>query len=440
MEKEDIIEGIKTFCTKIDGFAKKGYYATQGRTSLIAMITQSTTANRVWVQSEYIIAFMDDKDSPQPISEYLKGFKKIVKSNYHEHPQYLILQEDEDNWGVYDGSLAKIGDTNFIADFLAKKQYIQDMLSKGYPMQKIFYGSPGCGKSYYIEDFFAKEHIPEEQVVRTTFHPDSDYNSFVGAYKPKMNGKDIEYKFSPQAFTKAYIKAYSEPTKQIFLVIEEINRGNCAQIFGDIFQLLDRTDGVSTYAIDADEDLRDFLEKELPADKQDGILNGKLRLPSNLNILATMNTSDQSLFPMDSAFKRRWDWVYMPIDTTNTKSAMFDIVIKDTSNKVYTYSWHKFLEQINPLIKDVTKSEDKQLGTFFIKESITTKDFISKVMFFLWYEVCKDEFNTKNNFFRTSVDKEFSFTDLYSGKGVDLLVSFMEKWEVTPKKVEEPSE
>ena len=130
----------------------------------------------------------------------------------------------------------------------------------------------------------------------------------------------------------------------------------------------------------------------------------------------------------------------MSIDTTNTKSALFDIVIKDASNKVYTYSWHKFLEQINPLIKDVTKSEDKQLGTFFIKESITTKDFISKVMFFLWYEVCKDEFNTKNNFFRTSVDKEFSFTDLYSGKGVDLLVSFMEKWEVTPKKVEEPSE
>ena len=215
-------------------------------------------------------------------------------------------------------------------------------------LQMIYYGAPGTGKSFYIDD-----KTDDANSVRTTFHPDSDYASFVGAYKPTMenvpinsiygesvqfatgkNGhpgteKKIVYKYVPQAFLKAYVAAWSNLDTPYFLIIEEINRGNCAQIFGDLFQLLDRNNaGSSSYAIHADEDISQFLSGDnkgfasLSDDQKDAIrsftlekdngktqavgqdiLDGKLLLlPPNLYIWATMNTSDQSLFPIDSAF------------------------------------------------------------------------------------------------------------------------------------------
>lgn len=217
-----------------------------------------------------------------------------------------------------------------------------------FPLQQIFYGAPGTGKSFRI-----KRDTANQSKIRTTFHPDSDYSTFVGCYKPTMSNegdradqekgggtKQIEYAFVAQAFLKAYVKAWksycikeSEDAKPQYLIIEEINRGNCAQIFGDLFQLLDRNeDGYSTYPIVADTDIQKYLSKEFEEldvpdslnmiyDDYDGnvaedIKNGTvLALPNNFYIWATMNTSDQSLFPIDSAFKRRWDWKYMPIDT-----------------------------------------------------------------------------------------------------------------------------
>ena len=193
-------------------------------------------------------------------------------------------------------------------------------------LQQIFYGAPGTGKSHKIKnDEKVKEANDKNLVFRTTFHPDSDYSTFVGAYKPTIKpvadkykavaGKDeeITYSFVPQAFLQAYVAAWNNPEENVYLVIEEINRGNCAQIFGDLFQLLDRDCvGFSEYPIMADNDLKKYLdgkdeeEKDILTNK-DGIKDGKLRLPKNLYIWATMNTSDQSLFPIDSAFKRRWD-------------------------------------------------------------------------------------------------------------------------------------
>lgn len=171
--------------------------------------------------------------------------------------------------------------------------------------QIIIYGAPGTGKSYHIKQQLEEKAVSKENQFRTTFHPDSDYSTFVGAYKPTMEGDVIKYKFVPQAFLKAYVRAYQASTETVYLIIEEINRGNCAQIFGDIFQLLDRNDkGRSEYEIDADEDIKAYLEEKLGKDSE-GIKGGKLCLPSNLYIYATMNTSDQSLFPIDSAFKRR---------------------------------------------------------------------------------------------------------------------------------------
>ena len=403
-------------------------------------------------------------------------------------------------------------------------------------LQTIFYGTPGSGKSHkvkgIVEEKYPNKEEQENFVFRTTFHPDSDYASFVGCYKPKMvlvknyqikktldelkneaknitsqpagnkvsqiidfvtkyatlfpkiveenddvqsmqhllrnhlgftnetyltyivdyvnanqkRDSKISYEFTPQAFTKAYVAAWKNQEQAVYLVIEEINRGNCAQIFGDLFQLLDRKDGVSEYPIDADNDLKDYLEKELGVG-HDGIANGKLRLPSNLNILATMNTSDQSLFPMDSAFKRRWDWECVPVDYKNVDSAKFVINIDGKD-----YLWHDFLENVNARIKKATDSEDKQMGNFFITRNVTENQFVNKVMFYLWNDICKEEFGSLNNFFRNYIDEkkseteEFSFNDLFTSDKKKLLSKFMEYIEVKsvadvqPEKSEEESE
>lgn len=300
------------------------------------------------------------------------------------------------------------------------------------PLQQIFYGTPGSGKSFKVKNEILKG-IGDDYIFRTTFHPDSDYATFVGCYKPKMDGDNIKYEFTPQAFTEAYVKAWQEPDKQVYLVIEEINRGNCAQIFGDLFQLLDRKGGVSEYPINADADLKQYLEKTLGPDNE-GIANGKLKLPANLNIVATMNTSDQSLFPMDSAFKRRWSWECVPIDYNNEKSKEFTITIDGSK-----YNWPKFLEAVNMKIFGATDSEDKQMGNFFINGNVDERQFIDKVMFYLWNDICKEEYRTTNNFFRYYTDdkktetKEFSFNELFGSDAKILLKGFMVFLEVDPE-------
>ena len=275
------------------------------------------------------------------------------------------------------------------------------------PLQQIFYGAPGTGKSHKVKgDERVKFSDVNNFVFRTTFHPDSDYSTFVGAYKPTMKpvadkykavaGKDeeIAYEFIPQAFLQAYIAAWNNQDENVFLIIEEINRGNCAQIFGDLFQLLDRDDeGFSEYPIRADRDIAIFLNgkddkgNEVLINK-DGIKDGKLKLPKNLYIWATMNTSDQSLFPIDSAFKRRWDWVYMPIGYKNDK---WTIEIGDKK-----YNWVDFQHKINDSIYAVDNSEDKQLGDYFVNADrtdfkISADTFLNKILFYIWNDVCKDD-------------------------------------------------
>jgi 5-methylcytosine-specific restriction endonuclease McrBC GTP-binding regulatory subunit McrB len=283
--------------------------------------------------------------------------------------------------------------------------------------QTIYFGTPGSGKSWKIKKEYEQDPA---KVIRTTFHPDTDYAQFVGCYKPKTYGegdeKKISYEFTPQAFIEAYVKAWSDLEHPYYLIIEEINRGNCAQIFGDLFQLLDRNKGgYSEYPIKADNDLKDYLVAHLPEDSE-GIMDGKLCLPPNLSIIASMNTSDQSLFPMDSAFKRRWSWEYVPIDYNNEVSAKFEITIGgDTEN------WHDFLKKVNEKIKKVTSSEDKQMGNFFIKQSIDEKEFCDKVMFYLWSEVGKDNYQTNDAIFKyyagdEKEPKEFSFNELYDAE------------------------
>ena len=347
-------------------------------------------------------------------------------------------------------------------------------------LQQIYYGAPGTGKSKAIKDLTFGE-----DVIRTTFHPDSDYASFVGTYKPITEEVDfrdcygkkvidddtkevvkeerIAYKFIPQAFLKAYVEAWkklgskkseksdksynrihpalldtpdiftkNKASKKQYLIIEEINRGNCAQIFGDLFQLLDRNEyGFSDYPIVADKDMQKYLEKEFEgweitnkdkinqlygeANMVSLIMKGeRLVLPSNLYIWSTMNTSDQSLFPIDSAFKRRWNWKYVPIREGRDKetNALLNWYI-NTGNKQYD-CW-SFISKVNKLIGSLTNSEDKKLGYFFCKAKdgeIDADLFVSKVIFYLWNDVFKDYgFDDKD--FQDEEGKILSFDRFY---------------------------
>ena len=330
------------------------------------------------------------------------------------------------------------------------------------PIQSILFGAPGTGKSFKIDDpekGYGLKDVDESRKFRTTFHPDYDYAQFVGAYKPKKESGGITYSFVPQVFAKAYAAAWllylkgdsrlrgndneghgndsEEKDIRVFLVIEEINRGNCAQIFGDIFQLLDRDEkGFSQYSIDADCDFatwlkEDFILKNVWIDYETKVGDGKLKLPPNLNILATMNTSDQSLFPMDSAFKRRFDWEYVPISFTDEEGEEKEAAAYQIEIDGIPYPWKDFVETVNDKILTLTESEDKQLGEFFIKpdngNTISEGRFLGKVMFYLWNEVCKDE-HKHGSFFRVKSDgKEefFTFQDLYKKQG--LLKQFMDE-------------
>ncbi len=326
----------------------------------------------------------------------------------------------------------------------ALKDEISSVNSDNISRQIIYFGAPGTGKSHKVREIIGEDtNLPN--VFRTTFHPDTDYASFVGCYKPSMRpttsaektltGKDEEivYTFVPQVFTDAYVYAYKHPAETTYLVLEEINRGNCAQIFGDLFQLLDRKDGVSEYKIKADNDLTKYLVAQL-GEESEGIKDGKLCLPANLSILATMNTSDQSLFPMDSAFKRRWEWEYVPINySTDILSGSFDITIGEK-----VYSWVEFIQSVNKHIFDLTQSEDKQMGNFFIKHSVDESEFKSKVMFYLWYEVLRDETGNNKYFFRQNTpdgkdSTPFTFKDLYETDAQETIQQFMAYLGVAPK-------
>lgn len=324
-------------------------------------------------------------------------------------------------------------------------------------LQQIFYGAPGTGKSHNIKDNVDVKAADEKNLVfRTTFHPDSDYSTFVGAYKPTTTKRAVRnvagdivrdtnkeevyedcitYSFIPQAFLQAYVAAWNNPDDKVFLVIEEINRGNCAQIFGDLFQLLDRDDeGASEYPIMADKDISKYLngndEEGRPVlTNKDGIKDGKLRLPKNLYIWATMNTSDQSLFPIDSAFKRRWDWVYMPI-----ADAKKNYVIEIDNDQ---YDWWSFLEAINAIIESTTHSEDKKLGYFFAKAKdgrITVETFVSKVIFYLWNDVFKDN-ETNHKAFKDNDGELLPFRKFFHYDGTvdtNMVIKFLQDLEVFP--------
>ena len=453
--------------------------------------------------------------SKELLKEYIDYWSNHPNSTSNEARAALSGQSDIDKYEYgYTATLSVMAG-------MYLKGSLRNQPHSSQPLQVIYYGAPGTGKSYQIKSLQATG----KKLIRTTFHPDSDYASFVGCYKPvvksafkntlsleclkkcveeELAAKDkkspyqinkfvvkyyasirsleesekdeliraiekkqygdkeshikglipegiaigkylesqgllcdsqemISYAFVPQAFLKAYTQAWKHYPEPQYLVIEEINRGNCAQIFGDLFQLLDRnSEGFSEYPIAADSDICKYLEEHFqqdgsfaPDERSEEEINalysdeyedamGKVKsgelllLPKNLHILATMNTSDQSLFPIDSAFKRRWEWEYFPI-----RNAQRGWVIEAAGK---TWDWWTFLEQINSKIGSVTDSEDKKLGYFFVKpqdnQTISADTFVSKVIFYLWNDVFKD-YGFSDKEFQTAAGGQMTFPMFY---------------------------
>ena len=388
---------------------------------------------------------------------------------------------------------------SFIAFYLAKEDdliaSLKELAMEGsgqsvadFPFQQIIYGAPGSGKSHKINhDLFNNggglDKVPIDRKFRTTFHPDYDYAQFVGAYKPKSypepsnpDKKQITYEFVPQVFAKAYIKAWELFLKkedcqqelseddQIYLVIEEINRGNCAQIFGDIFQLLDRKEDRSEYPVDIDSDFAKYIKDQFEkgdlkgkyaayiktiekweSEQQEGsgkrenqdkdLIFDKIALPPNFNILATMNTSDQSLFPMDTAFKRRFEWKYVEIQYGHPIAKNYEV----DDGQGLVFKWLNFLKKVNADIYKTTLSEDKQMGEFFIKpkngNKIGFEEFRSKVMFYLWDSVYKDD-SSHDTIFHFDLSEEgkkspVTFQRLFRNDFSDILKKILENLDNT---------
>lgn len=424
--------------TKIDGSLEWKHFDRQVR-EMMVVLTKCTESFKLTKGTLSYTPIEEDKDFVSKLISYNKYWVPSNKSNFELSQKEYI-------------SYMNMADTPYnVVEISRNETTKKSKLEK--PLQQIYYGAPGTGKSYDI-DRMTKVY----STIRTTFHPDSDYSTFVGAYKPTMTkckvygaqgpvldgGHEVmenrvSYTFVKQAFLKAYLgawKKYAKGGEDIdpqFLIIEEINRGNCAQIFGDLFQLLDRSsNGFSTYPIEADADLQKeiahaFNEEEYKiegdlnvagavngytsnygASLSEDILSGRvLLLPNNLYIWATMNTSDQSLFPIDSAFKRRWDWKYVRITNGYERNNEGDFELDENGNRIplkweikvdaeTKFDWWEFIQAINKEIADITSSDDKKLGYFFCKpqgesKTIDAETFVGKVIFYLWNDVFKDE-------------------------------------------------
>ncbi len=268
----------------------------------------------------------------------------------------------------------------------------------------IFYGAPGTGKSYSIS-----KRVAETNTIRTVFHPDTQFSDFVGCLKPLMQDDGtVGYGFRPGPFTEAVINAVNDQSHMYFLVIEEINRAAAAAVFGEIFQLLDRdATGLSSYTINiSDPDLLAYLNNKT----SNKFPNGKLFLPSNLSLFATMNSSDQAVMPLDTAFKRRWEFEYLPIDYRFASQGELKIPISDGST--LDISWANFARVINEQLASQRIPEDRLLGHRFISQSELSQGANSvlkgKLFMYLWDDVLRH--GRHNIIFRESVESGPLFT------------------------------
>lgn len=296
-------------------------------------------------------------------------------------------------------------------------------------MQKIYYGAPGTGKSFEVNKYLKEKNIPDERIFRITFHPEYTYNDFTGQLLPTVvrtgeHAGDITYAYEKGVFTLALEKAYEDTSKEVYLVLEEMSRGNCAAIFGDIFQLLDREkDGVNRgYS-------RYFINNAVISKDIIAIDDDRVKLPPNLSILGTVNTSDQNVFVMDTAFKRRFEWEYISTkavkDENNNYLNNIVITLNDGSGTPVEIQWVKLYSKLNIFISSDDKlglGEDKQIGQFFVEFDTdenweTHKEQIkNKLLHFLWFDINQSSYRADVRLFDESIK---NFSDLYDTFAAD---------------------
>lgn len=308
-------------------------------------------------------------------------------------------------------------------------------IQTNFERNRILFGAPGTGKSYRLN----KERIEllqgSNNFERVTFHPDYSYANFVGTYKPvpliDENGQEtITYKYVPGPFMRLYVKAKkniksSEPKKPYLLIIEEINRANVAAVFGDIFQLLDRDEnGASEYEIQANEDVRNFLSEELGGAPGEYL---HIKIPNNMFIWATMNSADQGVFPMDTAFKRRWNFTYIGINEGEASLPDKEVTIGNGDNKK-TILWNDLRNAINDQLSGLKINEDKLLGPYFISPKLFLFDdfnkkfietFKNKVLMYLFEDAAKQK---RASLFSDKIDisKYSSICENFDEKGIGI--------------------
>lgn len=305
-----------------------------------------------------------------------------------------------------------------------------------FPHNLIVFGAPGTGKSYTID---RNKAVFGDNFERVTFHPNYSYAQFVGTYKPKpltVSSTDITYEYVPGPFLRLWEKAYKSKRddavpQNFLLIIEEINRANVAAVFGDVFQLLDRKEGESEYAITTTEDMREYIAKKLGDDVSD---YEKITIPSNLYIWATMNSADQGVFPMDTAFKRRWTFQYLGIDEGEEIIESINVSLPNGK----TIKWNTLRKAINTKLIGLKINEDRLLGPFFLSNSDLGSNafdsaFEGKLLMYLYEDVLKHK---RNSFFRGEMNTYSDVLRAYKIDGGGIFDFDLKYNEETPTDIE----